>query len=151
MNPLKLSSYLVAILASVCLLSGRATAAAPDGWSTDLAKALVQAKTAKKTVLLEFTGSDWCEPCLVMRKAVFSKPTFVQQASKDFILVELDVPRGDKALAAKNQPIADKYKIARFPTIILLHADGKEVDRFFASDFPSEAGFFKRLKQGPNK
>ena len=38
-----------------------------------LLPALAKAKAEKKNVLVEFTGSDWCPPCIAMRKNVFSK------------------------------------------------------------------------------
>ena len=66
-----------------------------EGWSSDLDKAMEQAKKENKSVLIEFTGSDWCPPCMMMRKTVFSKKEFVDGASKDYILVELDFPKAD--------------------------------------------------------
>ena len=76
-------------------------------------------------MLVEFTGSDWCPPCIAMRKNVFSKPDFVAPASKKYILVELDFPNGDTAVKEKNTPFAEKYKIEGFPTVILFTSEGK--------------------------
>ena len=42
--------------------------AADLNWGTDLPKALAQAKTDKKMVLLDFTGSDWCGWCIKFDK-----------------------------------------------------------------------------------
>ena len=149
------------------------SAAVPDGWSTDLDKALEKAKAEKKCVLVEFTGSDWCPACIAMRKNVFSKTEFLTGAAKNFILVELDFPRGDKEaakkdepgvefeksrefqrakeLVEKNQPLAEKYKIQGFPTVILLDADGKEFSRFVASRFPKVDAFLKHLDEALEK
>jgi thioredoxin-related protein len=149
------------------------SAAVPDGWSTDLDKALEKAKAEKKCVLVEFTGSDWCPPCIAMRKNVFSKKEFVTGAAKNYILVELDFPRGDKEaakkdepevefeksrefqrakeLVEKNQPMAEKYKIKGFPTVVLLDADGKEFSRFVASRFPNVEAFLKHLDEALEK
>ena len=96
-------------------------------------------------MLVEFTGSDWCPPCIAMRKNVFSKKEFVDAASKKYILVELDFPKGDKAIAEKNEPYAEKYKIEGFPTVILFDSEGKEFTRFFASQYPDTAAFLKHL------
>jgi len=122
-----------------------------EGWSTDLEKAFAAAKKEDKAVLVEFTGSDWCPPCIAMRKNVFSKKAFVKEASKDFILVELDFPNGDKALKKKNQPYAEKYKIEGFPTVILFDAEGKEFDRFFASQYPKVDEFLDHLDKALEK
>lgn len=144
---MKAVTFLASVAAGACLLAGAACAEALEGWGTDLDKALEQAKKDNKPVLVEFTGSDWCPPCMMMRKEVFSKKSFVDKASKDFILVELDFPKKDKELAEKNQPLAQKYKIGGFPTVILLRPDGKEFDRFVASKFPKENAFLKHLKE----
>lgn len=124
-----------------------AFAKAPKGWETDVDAAIALAKKDGKSVMLEFTGSDWCPPCIMMGKKVFSQDKFVEAASKDFVLVHLDFPQGDKELAEKNQPLAEKYKIEGFPTVILLDAEGKEFDRFFASAYPDIEPFLAHLKE----
>ena len=139
----RLASFTVGFAA----LTASAFATTPEGWSTDLAQAFAKAVTEKKCVLVEFTGSDWCPPCIAMRKNVFSKKDFVTAASKKFILVELDFPKADKALADKNQPLAEKYKIEGFPTVILFNPAGKEFSRFFASEFPKTEDFLKHLDE----
>lgn len=132
---------------TVAALTASAFASTPKGWSTDLNKAIEQAKTENKSVLVEFTGSDWCPPCIAMRKNVFSKKEFVDAASKKFVLVELDFPKGDKELSEKNQPLADKFRIEGFPTVVLLDYEGKEFTRFFASQFPKVEDFLKHLDE----
>ena len=121
------------------------------GWSTDFEKAFAQAKKERKAVLVEFTGSDWCQPCIIMRKNVFSKKEFVDAARKNFILVELDFPNGDKDLKKKNEPYAEKYKIDGFPTVILFDADGKEFTRFPATKYPETDLFLKHLDDALDK
>ena len=37
-------------------------------WLTDLAKAQEKAKSEKKMVFVDFTGSDWCPPCQALHK-----------------------------------------------------------------------------------
>ena len=128
-----------------------ATAFAAEGWQTNLDKAIEQAKAENKSVLVEFTGSDWCPPCIAMRKNVFTKKEFIDEASKKFVLVELDFPKGDEELAEKNQPLAEKYKIDGFPTVVLLDDEGKEFTRFVASQFPKVEDFLKHLEAALEK
>lgn len=116
-----------------------------EDWGTDLEQAFKDAKDKDMPVLVEFTGSDWCPPCIRMRKEVFSKKEFVDAASKKFILVELDFPRGDKELKKKNDPYAKEYRIEGFPTVILFDSAGKEFSRFFASEHPGVDEFLARL------
>ena len=128
------------------LLTAIFASAANEDWTTDLNAAFAKAKKENKDVLVEFTGSDWCPPCKAMRKNVFSKKTFTQQASKGFVLVELDFPRNNQAVAKKNEPYAKKYQIQGFPTVILFNSKGKEYDRFIASEHPSVDKFLAHLQ-----
>ena len=148
---MKAITWLASLTIGVAALSASAFATTPEGWSTDLTKAFEKAKAEKKCVLVEFTGSDWCPPCIAMRKNVFSKKEFVTAAAKKYILVELDFPKGDKDLAEKNQPLAEKYKIEGFPTVILFTPEGKEFTRFFASQFPKTEDFLKHLDEALEK
>ena len=142
---MKAITWLASSSLCVAALSATAFASTPEGWSTDLEKAFAQAKAEKKSVLVDFTGSDWCPPCIAMRKNVFSKKEFVSKASEKYILVELDFPKGEKALAEKNQPFAEKYKVDAFPTVILFNPEGKEFTRFFASEHPTTEAFLKHI------
>ena len=101
-------------------------------WSADLSKALVQAKAEHKPVLLSFTGSDWCEACISLDKAVFSAADFISFASSNFIPVQLDFPlkklQNDE-VARSNAQLEEKYKVEGLPTLLVLNADGKEIWR----------------------
>jgi len=138
---MKLFHVTLAVLAASVALAS----AGLDGWMENLDKALEKAKAENKPVLVEFTGSDWCPPCKMMRKNVFSKKAFVTAASKKWILVEIDMPKKNPALAKKNQPLAKKFKIEGVPTVILLDKNGKEFHRFFASEFRTVDAFLKNL------
>lgn len=142
---MKAITWLASVTVGVAALTATAFASTPDGWTTDLDKAFEKAKAEKKSVLVEFTGSDWCPPCIAMRKNVFSKKEFVDAASKKYVLVELDFPKGDKVVADKNEPMAKKYKIEGFPTVILFTSEGKEFTRFYASEFPKIDEFLKHI------
>ena len=107
---MKAITWLASVTVGVAALTSTAFATTPKGWTTDLEKAFEKAKAEKKAVLVEFTGSDWCPPCIVMRKNVFSTKEFVNEASKNFILVELDFPNADPAMQEKNQPLADEIQ-----------------------------------------
>lgn len=136
------------ILASfMFLLTASLATAANDAWSTDLEAAFSQAKKENKPVLVEFTGSDWCPPCIQMRKNVFSQKAFTDVASQDYILVELDFPQKNTAVREKNAPYAEKFGIKAFPTVILFDSKGKESSRFTASAFPSIDKFLAHLKE----
>jgi thiol:disulfide interchange protein len=111
-----------------CLLAGQLFAADAQ-WLTSVPDALAVAKKEHKLVLLDFTGSDWCEACKRLEVEAFSKPEFADYAKKNLVLVQLDFPTKPQpaALAAANQDLYDKYRIEGFPTLILLKPDGHVV------------------------
>jgi thioredoxin-related protein len=108
------------------------TIARGSEWQTDYEQALATAKAARKCVLLDFTGSDWCGPCIEMKKVVFSKAVFLNYAKKNLVLVEVDYPRV-KTLPEKvrkqNERLLHQYGIDKsgYPTVILLNPDGKMI------------------------
>jgi len=148
---MKAITWLASVTVGVAALTSSAFASTPAGWSTDLDQAFEKAKIENKSVLVEFTGSDWCPPCIAMRKNVFSKKEFVDAASKNYILVELDFPKGDKAIAEKNEPLAKKYTIEGFPTVVLFNSDQKEFSRFYASEYPKTEDFLKHIDEALQK
>jgi thioredoxin-related protein len=109
-----------------------AEAAVAPEWLADLPKALAQAKKDNKTVLVDFTGSDWCPWCIRLHDEVFSKPEFAEYAKKNLVLAVIDFPHGkpqSDEVKKANQALAEKYSIEGFPTILLLNGQGKELGR----------------------
>jgi protein disulfide-isomerase len=101
-------------------------------WATDLPKALEQAKTENKTVLLDFTGSDWCVWCIKFDDDILSHPEFASYAKTNLVMVLLDFPNAKKqseALKKTNQNLQEKFKVDGFPTYVALNSDGKEIGR----------------------
>lgn len=121
----------IALVALSLVLTTHLAQADNDGWTTDYKKALEEGKAQKKLVMLDFTGSDWCEWCIKLKKEVFSQPKFKEYAAKNLILVELDYPiqkPQSVEIKKQNAQLLDKYNSeGLFPTIILLNGDGKRV------------------------
>ena len=120
----------------ICLTSGAFAAA---GWETDYEKAVAKAKAENKRVLLDFNGSDWCGPCIEMRKRVFSNRDFAAYAAKNLILVDVDYPQRKKQsaeLKKQNEKLGKQYGIDEkgFPTVILLDPAGKVLREFTGYD-----------------
>lgn len=137
----KIISTAVILLSSISL-----ALAGGEGWITDLDEGIALAKKEGKPVLAEFTGSDWCPPCMMMQKKVFSKEEFVKGASEDYILVIVDSPKSDKALREKNDKYFKKYKIKGVPTVALIDAEGNAFESFNATSYPSVDKFLAKLK-----
>jgi protein disulfide-isomerase len=101
-------------------------------WTTDYKAALAQAKSQKKLVLLDFTGSDWCGYCQLLDKEVFTQSSFKNFADKNYILVTIDFPHSRELPAdqkEQNDTLAKKFKVDGYPTLIVLKPDGTELGR----------------------
>jgi thiol-disulfide isomerase/thioredoxin len=100
-------------------------------WDTTFSEATDKAKKENKLILLNFSGSDWCGPCIKLKKEVFESATFTAFAEKNLILVRADFPRKKanqltEALRTQNEQLAEKYNSkGKFPLTVLLTADGK--------------------------
>ena len=138
-------------MTTFALVAISSLATAGEDWMTNVDDALAKGKEQKKPVLVEFTGSDWCPPCIMMHKKVFSKKEFTDKASEKFILVKIDIPKADKELSKKNQKVLKKYKVQGVPTVILFGDDGKEFDRFTASAYPEMSTFLEHLDTALDK
>ncbi len=100
-------------------------------WQTNFDKALQSAKAEHKCVLLSFSGSDWCGPCIKLHNTFFSSALFVSFADTKLVLVNADFPRQKKnqlpkELQKQNDHLADTYNASgSFPLTVLLDANGK--------------------------
>ena len=97
-------------------------------WTTDVAAALESARAEGKDLLLLYTGSDWCPPCIKLEEAVLSKAEFTTAAAEKFVLVKLDFPQKTELppeLEEQNQKWSDRYGVDAFPTIVLIGQDEK--------------------------
>ena len=109
-------------------------------WHYDLKEAEQVARTSHKHILLSFSGSDWCGPCIRLHKEVFTSTEFSAFADSTLVMVNADFPRNKKnqltaEQQAKNDALADIYnKTGDFPLTVLLNADGKVVKQW--SGFP---------------
>ena len=142
---MKAITWLATMSVGIAVLAPSAFATTTDGWVTEVDEAIAQAKAKQKSVLLSFVGSDWCTPCIVMERDVFSKSEFIRKASEKFILVHIDLPRGDESLAEKNRPHTLDYRIEAFPTVVLLDSEGREFKRFIAAQYPTVDEFLAEL------
>ena len=100
-------------------------------WLTDFDQAKQQAKEKDQLILLNFSGSDWCAPCIKMKKEIFETPEFQDFADDNLILLKADFPRLKKnQLEAKqkvhNEKLAERFNPkGKFPLTLLIDADGK--------------------------
>jgi thioredoxin-related protein len=105
-------------------------------WLTDFSKAKNLAQEQHKMILLNFSGSDWCGPCIRMHKEIFEDSSFDQFAAESLVLVKADFPRLKKnqlpaELTKSNEALAAEYNPEGvFPLTVLLDETGKVVKRW---------------------
>ncbi len=98
-------------------------------WHTSLAEVHELSKTTKKPIFAFFTGSDWCGWCRKLQNDVFSKPEFVEWASKNVILLELDFPRTKKLspeLTQQNNGMQQALRVTGYPTCWFIYTTKDE-------------------------
>ena len=138
----------LAVMVLLCAFTG--------DWETDFAQAKNKAQQEKKYILLNFSGSDWCGPCIRMKKELFETPAFQSFANTHLVLVNADFPRQKKnrlpkALQEQNDQLAETYNAAgSFPYTVLLDENGKAIKAW--DGFPKESpeAFINEINQGIN-
>jgi thioredoxin-related protein len=140
-----MQAVLVALFSSLLFSSGI--------WETDFNKAKESAQSEHKLILLNFSGSDWCGPCIRMHKEIFENNSFTHYAPGHLILVNADFPRLkkhqlSKDQQAKNDQLADKYnKDGIFPLTVLLNSNGKVLKEWQGLPPLSPEEFTKQVKE----
>lgn len=101
-------------------------------WGTSIEDAKDQAVKENKNILLVFSGSDWCGPCIKLDKNVWQSEIFKIKCKK-WVLVKADFPK-KKAnqlapeLTESNNQLAEKYnKEGNFPLVLMLSKTGKVI------------------------
>lgn len=104
--------------------------------SADLNKALSNAKSKKKPILVVFQQKE-CEWCDLFKDKVLSNPEVQKELNKNFIVTFVDINQ--------NYAIADEYKILGTPTEVFLDFKGNEIDRI--QGYEKEDKFMNKLKE----
>ena len=128
---MKTVSFVFALLAAA-LVATTAMATPPPGWTEDYTKAVEKAKTEKKNVLLDFTGSDWCGYCMALEKEVFQTPKFKAWAKKNVVLMRIDFPHAvfqSPKIKKQNAELKTKFPANGYPTVLVVDPEGKVLAR----------------------
>lgn len=102
-----------------------------NNWLTNLEEAKTKAKLEKKLILLYFTGSDWCSPCVALKKDFFETEEFAKYQD-EFVMVYIDKPRRTDIISAEqmayNKTVIKKYNTKSFPRMMILDSKGNKKD-----------------------
>ena len=100
-------------------------------WRTNFETAKTEAAKQNKNILLVFSGSDWCGPCIKLDRDIWKSMEFIEFANNNLILERADFPKKKQnqlstEIRKMNQSLAEKYnKDGMFPLVIVLDKNGK--------------------------
>lgn len=132
-------------------------ALAGSAWALPKAESVLAAQQLAaaegRDILLEFTGKEWCPPCIHLRTKILETAGFDKAVGNQYVLVEVVFPRLPEAVAAmpESQRNANEKLLAYhhiqtgLPTVLLLDAAGRPYAQV-AGARPTTAEYLKALE-----
>lgn len=102
-----------------------------QNWLTNFEEAKQVAQSKDQKIILVFSGSDWCAPCIKLEKEIWETEEFKAFSNSNFVMLRADFPRRKKNALSKemqvqNNNLAEKYnKNGFFPLVVVLDVNGK--------------------------
>jgi len=102
-----------------------------QNWQLNFDDAKTLAAKENKNIILVFSGSDWCAPCIKLDKGIWQSEEFKSEAASKWILVRADFPKKKQnalteAQQKQNDGLAEKYNgEGNFPLVVVLDSNGK--------------------------
>jgi thiol-disulfide isomerase/thioredoxin len=97
----------------------------------DPVEAFRTAQASGKPILIVFSGSDWCAPCIRLEREVLSDSAFLRYAGQYVVLLKADFPQRKKSsqsLQSAYEKLADAYnQEGTFPKLLVVSEDKKKV------------------------
>lgn len=120
-------------------------------WYTDLATVHEISKSTNKPIFGFFTGSDWCGWCHKLQRDVFAKKEFIDWASKNVVLLELDFPRRKQLpaeLVQQNSGLQQAFQVRGYPTIWLFFTTKDETTNNYSITALGSLGYPQGAEAG---
>ena len=123
-------------------------------WQTDFKTAQSIASETNKNILLVFSGSDWCAPCIKLDREVWATEEFIDFSSK-MVLLKADFPKRKANKLSdeqqeKNNLLAEKFNTeGNFPLVVVLNSEGNVLYKTGYNKIGA-AGYIALLKQYAN-
>jgi len=95
-------------------------------WQENFDDALTKASTEDKPIVLVFSGSDWCAPCIRLKRHIFDSDEFQDYASEHYVMYDADFPRKKQnklpeEIMNQNKSLAEKYNPkGYFPLVVVM-------------------------------
>ena len=117
---------------SFCMVLGPLRA---QEWYASFDAATEASEELRRPMILVFSGSDWCGPCIKLDREVWQTDVFKAYAKDHYVLYKADFPRKKnnrlpEAVEAGNRALAEKYNPkGHFPLVLALGAKGEVLGR----------------------
>lgn len=118
-----------------------------------LENAKKQATENNELILLNFSGSDWCIPCIKLHKNIIETEDFKKLETENVIVyINADFPRNKKNqlspdLKKENASLADQYNPkGLFPYTLLLSPEGKILKSWEGLPSENALAFSKEIR-----
>jgi thiol-disulfide isomerase/thioredoxin len=121
-------------------------------WHYNMDEVKQLAKKEHKHILLNFSGSDWCGPCIKLHTELFASAPFQSFAETNLVLLNADFPRLKKNQLPKeqqkiNDALADQYNSkGSFPLTVLLNENGKVIKSWEGTPKGTKEEFVEELQ-----
>ncbi|MEC7771699.1 MAG: thioredoxin family protein [Bacteroidota bacterium] len=98
-------------------------------WQENFDDALAKASAEDKPIVLVFSGSDWCAPCIRLKRHIFDSDEFKAYALEHYVMYDADFPRKKKNQLPEeklnvNKSLAEKYNPrGYFPLVVVMDKD----------------------------
>lgn len=121
-----------ALLLTLLILLSTTTDGTPEAqWIQDFSTAQTTAFDDDKVIMMSFQGSDWCAACKRLDKSLFQSSEFIEYASSNLVLLQVDFPmkkanKLSKEQTEHNEKLAEKYNPdGVFPKVVFVNAKGE--------------------------
>lgn len=121
MLPLRLLPLLGVLCGAAFVATPLATAkSSPAFVDLGFEAALQRAAAEQKIVFVDFY-TTWCGPCKMLDDSTWQDAAVIALLQAEAVALKID--------AEKERDLARRYKVEGYPTLLLLKADGTEIDR----------------------
>ena len=127
-----------------------------QNWNYNFDEAVSLAQNEDKNIIIVFSGSDWCAPCIKLEKNIWQSEVFKNESEKEWVLVKANFPRKKanelpKEQTEHNRKLAEKYNVeGSFPLVVVLDKNVKVLGKMgFKNVSPEE--YIKMIHVVENK
>ena len=102
-----------------------------QNWENDWKVATQKSKKNNQKLILVFSGSDWCIPCIKLENEIWEEESFKAYALENYILLRADFPKRKKNALSKekqthNDKLAERFNAAGyFPLVVVISPEEK--------------------------